>query len=213
MTWSIEHHRGSARAFHERVVPSPATRAVWVHEVDRGAVVLGSAQRDDVLDPAAVASADVEVVRRRSGGGAVLLLPGSVVWVDVVIGRDDRLWDDDVGRAMWWLGDRFARAVGGTASVHHGPMVTTRWSRLVCFAGLGPGEVTVEGRKVVGISQRRTRDAARFQCALYRRWDIGALAELLRLEPAQRRELTDDLADAVATSTILEDDIVAAIVE
>jgi lipoate-protein ligase A len=59
-------------------------------------------------------------------------------------------------------------------------MVRTEWSELVCFAGLGPGEVTVGGRKVVGISQRRTRDAARFQCVAYETWDADALGALAR---------------------------------
>jgi hypothetical protein len=31
--------------------------------------------------------------------------------------------------------------------------------------------VTIDGKKAVGISQRRTRVAARFQCVAYERWD------------------------------------------
>jgi hypothetical protein len=51
-------------------------------------------------------------------------------------------------------------------------MVRTEWSDRVCFAGIGPGEVLdAAGRKVVGISQRRTRGSARFQCAALGRWD------------------------------------------
>ena len=73
---------------------------------------------------------------------------------------------------------------GRRDATHKGPMRTDRWSRLVCFAGLGPGEVTVDGRKVVGISQRRTRAGARFQCAALRRWDPGALAALVGVDPA-----------------------------
>ena len=62
------------------------------------------------------------------------------------------LWADDVGRASHLAG----RGLGGRAGelgvageVHKGPLVRTRGPR-VCFAGLGPGEVTVGGRKVVG---------------------------------------------------------------
>jgi hypothetical protein len=51
----------------------------------------------------------------------------------------------------------------------------------VCFAGLGPGEVTRNGAKVVGISQRRTRHAARFQCAVLHRWDVEGIAALVGL--------------------------------
>ena len=64
------------------------------------------------------------------------------------------LWHDDVGRATWWLGETWATALGALGvvapDVHRGGIVTTPWSRLVCFAGLGPGEVTSGGRKVVG---------------------------------------------------------------
>jgi len=41
----------------------------------------------------------------------------------------------------------------------------------VCFAGLGSGEVSVGDRKIVGMSQRRTRDWARFQCLVHRRFE------------------------------------------
>lgn len=196
----MEHHRGSASSFHARDVPTSPVRAVWVHQVTAPAVVLGSAQADAAVDASAAAAAGVEVVRRRSGGGAVLLVPGEVTWVDVVLPRGDPLWVDDIGRSTAWLGDAWAAVLGEGAAVHAGGMVHTAWSSLVCFAGLGPGEVTVGGRKLVGISQRRTRQAARFQCALYQRWDPAALAALLALGPADRTRLVDELAGAVATA-------------
>lgn len=200
--WRVEHHRGSAAAFHARELPAPPVRSVWVHEVTAPALVLGSAQRDDVVDAGAAARAGVEVVRRRSGGGAVLLVPGEVLWVDVVLPRGDAHWVDDVGRSMGWLGDAWARVLGGGATVHRGPMVHTAWSAQVCFAGLGPGEVVRGGRKLVGISQRRTRDAARFQCALYRRWDPAALAPLLALDEGDRTRLVGEVGGAVDTDDL-----------
>ena len=44
--------------------------------------MLGSTQRDDVVDGEALHLAGLEVVRRRSGGGAVLLVPDEHVWID-----------------------------------------------------------------------------------------------------------------------------------
>jgi lipoate---protein ligase len=197
--WAVERHRGSARAFHAREVPEPARRAVWLHEVTRPALVLGSAQDDAVVDAAAAAVAGVDVVRRRSGGGAVLLMPGEVLWVDVIVPAGDALWVDDVGRAMWWIGEAWAAALDAPAAVHQGPLVTSEWSRVVCFAGLGAGEVTIGDAKAVGVSQRRTRNWARFQCAAYLRWRPGALATLLALDTDERARLTAALTGAVAT--------------
>lgn len=188
--WSIQHHHETAGAFHGRPLPEPLTRQVWVCEATAPAVVLGSAQRDEVVDRAACDAAGVEVVRRRSGGGAVLVDPGALVWVDVLVPANDPLWDPDVSRAFLWLGDVWADAladVGVTAEVHRGSLQRSAWSSLVCFAGLGPGELVDDaGRKVVGISQRRTRAGSRFQCAALLRWDVEALLSLLALGSADR---------------------------
>ncbi len=196
--WRVERHLGAATAFHERQLPDPARRVVWWFEVTRPAVALGSTQAASVVDEAAAAAAGVEVVRRRSGGGAVWLAPGTVTWVDVVLPAGDPHWVDDVGRSSLWLGDAWARALAALGvpdpTVHRGRMVRTRWSPLVCFAGVGPGEVLVDGRKVVGISQRRTRAGARFQCAVLHHWDPVPLAGVLSLSAAVRAELVDDLA-------------------
>jgi lipoate-protein ligase A len=159
--------------------------------------VLGSAQPWEVADADACARAGVEIVRRRSGGGAVLLDPGAVLWVDLLIPRDDPLWDDDVGRASHWVGATWAKALtalGVDAVVHTGALVRTAWSPLVCFAGLGPGELVVGDRKVLGVSQRRSRHAARFQCALLGSWDPGRLLGLLPLAEAERADAATALA-------------------
>jgi len=154
-----------------------------VLEVDRPALVLGSTQPEEIVDRAAASRLGVEIARRRSGGGAVLLQPGGTVWVDVEVPRGDPLWDDDVGRAAWWLGDLWARALAAVgvrdAVVHRGALERRPGSDLVCFAGLGAGEVTVGGAKAVGISQRRTRAGARFQCAAPRTWDAATLAAVV----------------------------------
>jgi lipoate-protein ligase A len=139
------------------------------------AVVLGSTQ-------AAPADAGDDVVRRRSGGGAVLVAPDDPLWVDVDLPAGDPLWDDDVGRSFLWLGEAWAavlRDLGLDAEVHRGGFEPGRWGRLVCFAGRGPGEVFVGGAKVVGLAQRRTRAGARFQCAVPSRWDPGRLVDVV----------------------------------
>ena len=41
------------------------------------------------------------LVRPRSGGGLVILRPGEHVWIDLVVGRDDPWWSDDVSRSSW----------------------------------------------------------------------------------------------------------------
>ncbi|HUR18026.1 MAG TPA: hypothetical protein VMZ51_03695 [Acidimicrobiales bacterium] len=171
-------------------------RSVTFCEVDRPALVLGSTQPSTDADSAAAAAAGVDVVRRRSGGGAVLVEPRRMVWADVVVPSSDPLWQADVGRAFWWLGDVLAAALDSLGvpglAVHRGGLLSSRWSRMVCFAGIGPGEVTAAGAKVVGISQRRVRSGSFFQCAIPRVWDPHAMAALLALDATSRSRFEAD---------------------
>jgi lipoate-protein ligase A len=180
------------------------------------AIVLGSTQADTVVDRGRLASAGLDLARRPSGGGAVLVRAGELLWADVFVPVGDPLWTDDVGRAFYWLGHAWVSALGAlgiAARWHEGPLHETRWSRLVCFAGFGPGEVLIGGRKVVGLSQRRTRAGARFHCAALRAWDAGALLDVLVLSDVDRARAANELGTVAAgvdvDLTVLEDALLA----
>lgn len=136
--------------------------------------------------------------------------PGECAWVDVVVARDAPGWNDDIGKAGCWMGDQWVAALTAAGvdglKVHRTAMQRLPGSDTVCFAGIGPGEVLTEGgEKVVGISQRRTRDWALFQCAIPLQWDPEPLIAVLgpAAEPAraaQVRTLDRMTADAAVTA-------------
>lgn len=217
--WRVERLRAPARDLHGRELFPVAARRVTFCEVESPAVVLGSTQPEADLDPDRVARSGLEVARRRSGGGAVLLEPGQLVWADVLVPVGDRLWDDDVGRAAWWVGEVWAAALAAfvpatsVVEVHRGPLVESRWSRTVCFAGLGAGEVRIDGRKVVGVSQRRTRAGALFQCAVLLGWQPQPLVDVLRLGDLERRQLRNDLSQVAVGVAAPAVDVEAALLD
>jgi lipoate---protein ligase len=201
--WQLEFEHGPAGALHRRsadLAGGEHGRRLRVLEATRPALVLGSGQPYDDVDTAAARRAGVEVVRRRSGGGAVLVGPGQVLWVDVLIPAGDPLWDHDVSRAAWWVGDAWAAALDsaglGPAAVWKAPMKATPWSRRVCFAGIAPGEVLTGDRKAVGVSQRRTRHGALFQTAALLQWDPASIIGLFNLAPAEAAAGMSSLAAA-----------------
>ena len=136
----------------------------------------------------------------------MLVGPGEVVWADVFVPAGDPLWEQDVGVAFHWLGDVWTaalRSLDVDGRSQRGPMVCTPWCRQVCFAGIGSGEVTVTGKKVVGIAQRRVRAGSLFHCAALLRWDPPRLVELLDLPV----EAEDELARLAAAVEAARDDL------
>lgn len=206
--WIRHHWRGTAHDFHALDVPGE--RAVWNCEVTAPCIILGSTQSSTDVDLAIAASLGVSVAKRRSGGGAVFVSPEDSVWIDVTIGRDDPLWTDDISTSMLWLGDAFVRAVSPWvhAETFRGAFSNGIDGRTVCFASESPGEVFVDGNKLVGISQRRGRNGARLQCVMYRHWNPQLWVPALSSSEVRER-IT---AMKVATLNVSATDIVAALV-
>ncbi len=203
--WRVEERFGTAAELHASW-PSAGR-----HHEERGvarchpsglAVVLGSTQSDSVVDRTGAARAGATVVRRRTGGGAVLVAPGDPVWIDVWVPTGDPLWDADVSQAFGWLGDVWQSALGslgveGLSVQGVAPGFRSEWSTLVCFGGVGTGEVTVAGgRKVAGLAQRRTRAGVWIQGACAIHWDPSTLLGALALSPEARRAAIGGLEGA-----------------
>ena len=72
--------------------------------------------------------------------------------------------------------------------------IRTDWSDVVCFAGVGPGEVTSPTAKVVGIAQRRTRHGARLHSMALVSWSPTVLLELLSTDAARLRPGVESVA-------------------
>jgi lipoate-protein ligase A len=128
-------------------------------QVEQPTLVLGGSQSPDVLARERLGATPVR--RRRGGGGLVLLQPDDL-WVDWWIPADDPRWSHDVHvsslRVGTWWRDVLVEHVAGEISVHQGSLEGDVAHRLVCFAGRGPGEVFVNGRKAVGLTQWRVRE-------------------------------------------------------
>lgn len=190
MEWGRHDWTGTAADFH--AMELPAERALWWCQVQDPTVILGSTQTVDDVDQNIAVESGLLVSRRRSGGGAVFVHPTDSVWVDITISRNDPLWKDDVVKSMLWLGDLFVEALSPwvQAQVYRDSFSTGVDGRVVCFASSSPGEVFVGTDKLVGISQRRSRDGARFQCVLYRQWQPTEWSHVLA-SPDVRSRVAD----------------------
>ncbi len=182
---SIE--RLSVEAF--RSQPHPL---VVVRSVSHPLIVLGSTQAEDLIS----ANAELQVVRRRGGGGAVYVDPSSTIWIDLWIPAFDPHHRDDVKQAMVVIGDVFqsalsARGVSGTTVLGPDHRATPT---ALCFAGTGPGEVMVGANKLVGLTAWRGREGSLFQSAMYRSMPPGLRSLLV----VSHQEPDEHIATAVS---------------
>ena len=124
-------------------------------------VVLGGSQSLNVIGEGQLS--DFALRRRRGGGGLVLLQPDDV-WIDWWIPATDGRWSSDVHvtsrRVGEWWRSVLAPRIDREVVVHEGSLAGRPAWRVACFAGRGPGEIFVDGRKVVGVSQWRVREGA-----------------------------------------------------
>lgn len=176
-------------------------QACFLEPEDR-AIVLGSTEPVADLDLDACSKAGVGVLRRSSGGGSVLVGPGEQLWLDLFIPTGDVLSETDVGAAARFAGELWHEALSllvppeSKMSVYTGPLLKSRYSSKVCFSGLGPGELLINGRKAVGLSQRRNREGAWFFTMALLALDSGLQSSLLSFEEESERDALAASLDA-----------------
>jgi lipoate-protein ligase A len=190
MTPSLERRSGAEYvALADDLAARATTGAVMAASVlEPATLVLGSAQRDDAADAAACAAAGIDVVRRGTGGGAVFCNAG-VLLVDLAVPRGHPFGPDDVTEAYRPLGEAIVRALGGlgvgarTVTVDEARATDDAQrgaARRACWAGLSPYEVVLpDGRKLVGLAQRRRAGTVVHQVAIHVFTRPEAVADLL----------------------------------
>lgn len=203
---TVAYMNDSVADFHQRDIANVQSSAIWIPRLpEQPVLVLGSRQQFAIVDHDECERSSVGLARRRSGGGAVLVDADQLIWFDVVLTREHPGWSNDVVTSFFWLSERLVtalRTIGIDGTTYAGPMVNTEWSDLVCFAGLGPGEITVDGKKLVGISQRRTRNVARYQVAVLKRWRPEEILRLFALPTSSYERAMADLAHVATISEV-----------
>ena len=165
-------------------------RTGWSRPTD-AVLVLGSAQR--VAAP--------EASLRRSTGGGAVSCDDHYLMLDVVLPRGHPLVMDDVGQSYRWLARALQAALEARGAALRAvtpreaaalPIAERAAARLACFAGTGSYElVTHDGRKLIGLAQRRRGGAALLQAAAYiapPRLDVAAWLGLPRDQEERLRE-------------------------
>jgi lipoate-protein ligase A len=134
-------------------------------------LVLGSSQHINTFNIDKIKSLsiqDLTVVKRRSGGGAVLAIPDSFFWFNLLIPAEDKLYEPNLTKSFDWLGQKLYLTLKklkfGTVQdlesdlrVNKSKLTHNPAGKLWCFMDSNYGEIFVQDKKLVGISQRRTK--------------------------------------------------------
>jgi lipoate-protein ligase A len=216
---------GRSEALWGEVATGEAPPTMRWYSYSAPAVVLGVGQSLQAVDAAAARAAGVAVVRRASGGTAVLA-DETMLALDVAVPAGHPRAGSDILEAYRWLGEVFRDVLASLASPGAAGqigMTTVARARadqeaqrrapagspgalrgLACFGTLSPYEVVLSGtdgapdRKVVGLSQVRKRGVVLYQVGLYRTARVRDLARLLAISEDERARLAADLPRRVA---------------
>ena len=178
------------------------------------AMVIGIGQKLSDLDVAACQDAGLAIYRRAAGGTAVLAGP-DLLSLDVILPPGHPLAGQDIVEAYHWYGDLWAKTLqsfGLAAHIvspaeAHAPRTRSflaqaeRQEQLVresCYGAVSPYEITIQGRKVLGLDQVRRKVGFLFQGGLLLRWDAERIASLLAAPADERPMLAEGLRDRAA---------------
>ena len=160
---------------------------------DGSALSIGYFQRAGEIDLAACRKSSIRLVRRPTGGRAVLhqqdvtysvVLPLRRPWTECSIPESYRRINACLQRGLGRL--------GLLASVTSGPAHAPYPPSPFCFSAVARHELLVDGKKVVGSAQRRFPTALLQQGAILLDFDPSSLLALLR--PDQREAAAGSLA-------------------
>lgn len=166
MSWSTAAEEQAWNVRQLAAVPPAALVRVWRHRT--AAVVLGCAQRSQRPAIERRAAGVVALVDRPAGGGAVLAGP-SMISVSIVLPPGHALLRGNLIDCYRWLGQLHVEALAGCGVTGRAlpPHEVRRADAALgacavswaCFGALSPWEVVApDGRKLVGLAQRRQRD-------------------------------------------------------
>jgi lipoate-protein ligase A len=195
-------------------------------------IVLGFAQKPDVLNSEALNHLHLPVYHRRAGGTTVLVGP-QLLSLDVVLPTGHPFILPDVVESYRWLGEVWVAALGRlgvqtrivSADEAHAQQAlrkqpeTRDYEVLLhrsCYGTLSPYEVVVGRRKIVGLDMIRRRAGALLQAGVLLHWDNELLAQLLGHTSEEQNLLREGLAeraiglDVVAGHTVSASEVIAA---
>ena len=190
-----------------------ATPACYWYVAHQPALILGAAQKLEVLDLAKASQAGYTVYKRTSGG-ATVRASADFLSFDIAVPPTSSLWVSDITKAYAWLGQIWLltlrdlgvsarlltpqEARASRAALEETPEIA-RLAKLVCFGTLSAYEVVDEHtRKIVGLAQIRRRWGSLFQCGIPLHWSSEAFSQQFNLSSAEQNQLAAYLDQHVA---------------
>lgn len=208
----------------------PAT--LYWSQAEQAGLVLGFAQKHDILNPAALAAQQYPIYHRRAGGTAVLVGP-DLLSLDVILPASHPFVLPDIVESYRWLGTVWVetlqhlgvetrivspqeahaqRALLKQAETQERETILSR----ACFGSLSPYEVLAGQRKVVGLDMIRRRAGSLLQAGLLLHWDTEPLVQLLGRTPEEQAILYEGLPeravglDMLAGRAVTAEEVIAA---
>lgn len=188
------HQRASENMARDEALLAEAAPAVRLYGWRPAAVSLGRAQTEKDVDAALAQAWGMDVVRRATGGGAILHNEEEVTYA-VVLPLDHPGLPRDITGSFAFLSDgvvRALRALGLPAEIES---VSDNTRETLCYVRKQGTNVMVNGRKISGGAQRRSDKAVLQHGTVIVRRDEERMARLFGAPLDQVRERVTSLEE------------------
>jgi lipoate-protein ligase A len=199
---------GRQLALSESLLKNLTVPTLYWYQAAHPALILGAAQKPEILDMAACRRAGFEIFKRTSGG--TLVLAGSdLLSLDIALPPSSRLANSDVTLAYRWFAEGWIAALARlgvaarlvepeaartTREALEAAPADTRLVKLICFGTLSSYEVVDQsGRKLVGLAQVKRRSGSLLQAGIHLNWPAADFGRSLALTPPEKEYLTAEL--------------------
>ncbi len=190
MDWRFNEQLGTADQLHNMAAPLGGGFTAALNQIATDALVLGSSQTTDLIDQKRANDDSIEIAKRRTGGGIVFIDKRQDAWLDIYVPSDAPFLSPKIENSFDWLGLIWLEALKATAPevgfrlLKSKPTNPASLAGSLCFNSMGFGEIALGPSKVVGISQRRSRDYSKFQCLYCPSGGLTRVSKYLTSKPS-----------------------------
>ncbi len=193
MNWTLETRDNS-----NSVLPEAGKNTLFQVRASGPLIVFGKNQKVEDIDILKARKLGFRLARRDGGGSAVIVEPGKFLWFELTYWKENKILENPATE-LNEMGGIFLEAMEMALPLAKGRMKVNEkrndapnsWPQW-CFSSIGPGEIALDKKKVLGMALFRNRAGSTYFVGIPLFWDQNIHFELSIPRNNTKSELNEE---------------------